>query len=391
MKILFAYRVNQHSKKLSGVFQKLIGQMDALHQKEVEVYVVCMSLSSQILAEYNKGKLQVISSWEGIPADAEKYHFWKNAVDAVLRVCPDVLYARYDKMLVTSDILDFFKYLSSLPQVTKCLEFATYPYDKENKNLQAVQTDRQFREQLKPYVDCIFSTSTNPTILDKKNHYFVNQLSAEQFKAASTSELPLIAKRVTLLSVANITESHGFDRVIRGLANFVDSHPDIEIVYNIVGDGDHKPYLESLVNELELDEVVNFKGFLTGRALKEQYNGASIGIASLALHRKNLLTSSTLKVREYLANGLPVCIAGHDSVLENFQYKIEFSETDSPIDVDQIVSFISYCDLPGIRKLIRQFARKNISWVNWAELVLEASINAHETMNLVDNNKYSNY
>lgn len=60
---------------------------------------------------------------------------------------------------------------------------------------------------------------------------------------------------------------------------------------------------------------VHFHGYVEGDRLLKLYKTADIGIGTLALHRKGMQEAAPLKVREYLAQGLPTIIAYDDPAL----------------------------------------------------------------------------
>jgi hypothetical protein len=70
---------------------------------------------------------------------------------------------------------------------------------------------------------------------------------------------------------------------------------------------------------------------------------ADVGIGTLALHRKQLHEASPLKVREYLAVGLPVLYAYEDpdaDVLGKGVLRIANSETNVDDEIDRVDAFV---------------------------------------------------
>lgn len=78
-------------------------------------------------------------------------------------------------------------------------------------------------------------------------------------------------------------------------------------------------------NSQALSSVLQICGYLSGAQYESFLASCDAGIASLALHRKNLHEASTLKVRQYLAMGLPVFSNHFDSSFpKNFPFYINF-------------------------------------------------------------------
>ncbi len=81
-------------------------------------------------------------------------------------------------------------------------------------------------------------------------------------------------RRPVLLTVGRLQERKGHDTVIRALPRLVSKFPSL--VYRIVGDGSRRPYLESLVAELEMASHVEFLGELDDHAMVRHYQTADL-------------------------------------------------------------------------------------------------------------------
>jgi glycosyltransferase involved in cell wall biosynthesis len=90
----------------------------------------------------------------------------------------------------------------------------------------------------------------------------------------------------------------------------------------------------------------NFKtfSFMGKNELIEIYKKASIGIASLALHRNSMKEASPLKVREYLSYGLPVIGAYQDTDFsgQDFYLELENNEDNIVNNIGVIKKFIEH-------------------------------------------------
>ena len=81
---------------------------------------------------------------------------------------------------------------------------------------------------------------------------------------------------------------------------------------------------------------VTWHGQLDRTALVEVLAGADIGLGTLALHRKAMDEASSLKVREYLALGLPVIYANVDLDADGLgEYVLRIANTESNV-VDEL-------------------------------------------------------
>ena len=106
---------------------------------------------------------------------------------------------------------------------------------------------------------------------------------------------------LTLVASAGM-DWHGVDKLLR----FAESTPDITV--NIVG------YSADDI-EMPIPANVRLHGFLGRTQLREIYLTTDVACGTLALHRKNMEEACTLKVREYLAYGVPVILAYRDTDL----------------------------------------------------------------------------
>jgi len=98
---------------------------------------------------------------------------------------------------------------------------------------------------------------------------------------------------------------HGVDKLIF-LAR---EYPDLQI--DIIG------YSPDALEMKHIPANVTVRGFLVGEEYRRAMSKADVGVGTLALHRKKMEEGSPLKVREYLAYGLPVVIGYQDTDLED--------------------------------------------------------------------------
>lgn len=145
------------------------------------------------------------------------------------------------------------------------------------------------------------------------------------------------------------TKWHGVDRLLQGLKNNSKKHPiHLDIIGNIM------PELKKKIIRLGLEDQVTLHGFKTGEDLDVMFDHSHIGVGTLALHRINLKQGAVLKVREYLARGLPFFIGYEDVDLyknDNLKpYYHQYPANDSALDLDTLWEFaksiyqIAHCE-----------------------------------------------
>lgn len=185
----------------------------------------------------------------------------------------------------------------------------------------------------------------------------------------SVDTLPLRNPRentdaIHILALASMSYWHGYDRLIRSLAEYTG---DQKILVHMVGgnDGGMLPEWQKLVSDLKLDDQVIFHGKMYGDELTEMFDLCDVGINSLALFRKNLDATSELKVREYAARGLPFVCSVEDPAFRFAEetFWIRVPNDDSIPDMGEIVEFALKirADKAHHRKL-RDYAEKYMTW-----------------------------
>lgn len=141
---------------------------------------------------------------------------------------------------------------------------------------------------------------------------------------------------VLLMLIGSAVSWHGQDRVIRGLADY---RGGVRISLVIVGSSSARDV--QLVEDLGVQDLVEFVGVSTGPALDLLFDRAHLGVASLAIHRKGLTQAAPLKTREYAARGLPIILGYRDPDLDDAFHDVclQVPADDSPVDMDGVVEF----------------------------------------------------
>jgi len=109
-----------------------------------------------------------------------------------------------------------------------------------------------------------------------------------------------------LIFVGHLLEKQGVQLVLRALPLVRERRPEAHLV--VVGDGPHRSALESLAHELELDEAVEFTGYVENHADVEELIGRSA--VGLAPYNPAIASFTAFadpgKIKNYLAAGVPV-------------------------------------------------------------------------------------
>ena len=150
---------------------------------------------------------------------------------------------------------------------------------------------------------------------------------------------------IRIIAVAAMCNFHGYERLIEGLHNYLvnggESAIELHLVGGVDAPGNDVAVYKSLVNEYNLQEQVIFYGPKSGNELDEIYNRCNLAVASLGMYKIGYKQANSLKVREYLAKGLPIITGCDTDVFENLDFDkfIQFSNDETPIDFNRVIEF----------------------------------------------------
>lgn len=171
--------------------------------------------------------------------------------------------------------------------------------------------------------------------------------------------------KIHILAVASMCEWHGYERIIKGLHEWKNERKE-QYVIDLVGDeGDGSlTKWKKLTEELELQSQVLFHGRMTGDKLTEIYNRATIGLCSLAMYKIGFTDGSVLKLREYMARGLPFVYAHNDPHMNmNMPWCLKIPNDDSPVCMDDVDEFVkNVISMDRLSDTMRNYAKDNMSW-----------------------------
>lgn len=169
--------------------------------------------------------------------------------------------------------------------------------------------------------------------------------------------------KIHLLALASMSVWHGYDRLIKGLAEYTGERKN-DIIIDMVGnegDGSLSKWKE-LTHTLALDNQVIFHGRLEGKELTDLFNQATLGVASLGMFRVGFSSGSILKLREYMARGLPFIYAADDiSIDSKKKWYLKVSNDETPILMENVVKFIEIIN-KNTSKEMRNYAKRNMTW-----------------------------
>lgn len=253
------------------------------------------------------------------------------------------------------------------------MEIPTYPYDQEYSSFSMklnLFIDRCFRKQFAKHLDRIITFSNYSKIfgiptLQLSNGIDFNEIPIKQ-QVNDTS------RQVHLIGVAEIHYWHGYDRLIKGLANYYTTRPQYKVYFHIVGKFTAKREYEAcipIIKENQLDPYIILHGPLYGEALNSLFEQCDMGVGSLGRHRSGITNIKTLKNREYAARGIPFIYSEIDEDFEDMPYILKIPANEDAVDVQQIINFYNHTNSTPTK--IRE-SIKHLSWNEQMNKVIEA-------------------
>ena len=252
-------------------------------------------------------------------------------------------------------------------------EIPTYPYDNEFSDNSDWNTkvglwiDKKYRNLLSRQMDAIVTFSDAKIIFGQRAINISNGVDFESIPL-HTRQRP-VNDQLHLIGVAEVHFWHGFDRMVAGIGEYYKNGGHRDVYFHIVG-GVHPAYMrdlpqapgfQTLIDKYGIGGKILFHGTLFGQQLDDVFNQCQFAIGSLARHRSGITVIKTLKNREYATRGIPFIYSEQDSDFDNQPYIIKAPADESPIDIQQILDFMSNFDMEpdSIRKTVEHLAWKN--------------------------------
>lgn len=165
----------------------------------------------------------------------------------------------------------------------------------------------------------------------------LTQGNGVELSEVSLRKTPLDFSGINLMFVSGSSNKwHGIDRLIRGIYNYKGVS---KITLHIVGKVHHS--IENDLRTIEDKCALHRHGVLDRSELSVVSERCNIGVGSLGLHRLEMYEGSTLKVREYMAMGLPFMLSYNDiDVDASYGYCLRYPANDSPVDLRKVDDFL---------------------------------------------------
>ncbi|WP_418667977.1 hypothetical protein [Allofournierella sp.] len=167
---------------------------------------------------------------------------------------------------------------------------------------------------------------------------------------------------LNLISVANETVYHGYDRLIYSIYCYYKNPRDYSVKLYLVGEISDKT--KDLVKKLKLENQVVLCGKNHGEELDNIYKKCNMAVGPLGQHRVGGKKDTGLKTKEYFARGIPYFYAGEERLIPpNYPFVMEVPSDESSIDFEQVFCFWKQVEkIQNHAEQMRKFAKENYSW-----------------------------
>ena len=360
-----------------GVSQKIFTQAKAFAQLGYQTDVVMRSGSDFLLFHFPHGESE---NWKMDSSRIwpQRKFFYKDAVNKLNLGTYDGFYIRYQ-------LCDYY-FLKLLRQIKKLqkkaakivVEIPTYPYAdvcKESLKKQVLYfQDQLFACCLKRYINRFVIYTEQSKIYGIPAICTQNGIDVDTYQVRS--KIVPVPGVIRLIAIANTTPSHGYDRLIEGIALYKKENPDgWNFKFYIVGEGTQIPFYKEQVKREGLEETVIFVGRKPKGELYKYVEEADIGVDSLAAFRVHLETTSSLKSREYLCYGLPFITASKvTGIDENLQWIIRMPNDETPLNMNEIIEFYTKIEKYGsvrVAEELHKYAKEHVDAIQTLRCVTE--------------------
>lgn len=348
MKLLYIALCDLGDAGQSGIKKKIENQIKCF-KKEYDIYLVTqLNWFFCIYHDKDLVEKKALLTFEDIYHNINNY-IKENSID-----CVYIRYLRTNMWM--NELLKKLKKSG----VKVIIEFPTIPYDIEIQGSTELEEDMLYRNKLKKYVKMSTNYNGLKSVFGIPSIPLHNGINLEDIPLKKENQ----SEEINLIAVATMNYWHGYDRLIKGLANYY-KKDDVKKIIKLVlvGSGNETSKYQNLIKQNNLNEYVSLKGAIFDEGLDEEFNNADIAVGVLGQYRKNADAASPIKTKEYCSRGIPMILGHKDLAFEGdlpFIYHVANDDTD--INIEEIIQFYLQCKENCSGKEIRSYSEINLTW-----------------------------
>lgn len=371
--VLFVMRYPLHCG--DNLITKFDGQMAAVREIGHSVHWLGWSPEGIWLCGDGEPELIRKTSLSRLPAYCHTLlhcHIMEGVRIATERIKPDLIYLRFMRTFAGAPAALAFAKKAGAKLV---VEHPTYPFA-NGKTTSLIRKpffwycDKVF-QKIEPMIDLytLIGDPCDGTLNGRPAMNILNGVDVDRF---SLHKPRADAEDIHMLALASMSRWQGYDRLLHAMAAY---HGNEKLVLHMAGeDGDGSlAQWRALAEELGIADQVVFEGAVYGEKLDDLVACCDIGIGGLGLYRKKQFVSMPLKLREYMACGLPFVYAVDDPTMpDEPRFCLRIPNDDSIPDMEQLVTFAKQAKTDAeAPALMHAYAREHMSWTGILKPVLE--------------------
>ena len=356
--------------KANGISKKIHYQVKALKECGVDVRLCHYDVTPYGERRWMVNDEVIADFGTGFAAKVWRRVYYSPIIDYARREGIDFVYMRsfHNASPFTLRLVKLLKRTGA----KVVMEIPTYPYDQEYITRSSkfhLAIDRCFRKKLAKSLDNIITFSNAKNIFGGHTIRISNGIDFEEIPMRKHQNDT--TKELHLIGVAEVHYWHGFDRLVRGLADYYRNNPEYKVYFHIVGplSGEReRAEILPVIRDNHLEPYVLLHGPLHGDELDAMFEKADFAIGSLGRHRSGITSIKTLKNREYAARGFAFTYSETDEDFDSTPYVWKVQPAESPIDIQELIKFRNTLKMTPAE--IRESVRP-LSWKTQMQKVID--------------------
>lgn len=375
MNLIYITALDVLDKEKCGIYGKISGQINAMKRNDINVYFGHFYGNDKFIIELNEQNC-ILEAY-GKNTRAKFSSIYNKLFDYIREKSIKTVYIRFvslDKNAINfyqslknngiKVIIEFYSHNLEL-EASKTIKrlLANKEYLKAFKNKISLCINKYYFKKLHNCVDLIVTTTEIEKLY---NIPTINVINGIDTNLTNIRKKMINEYDFNIISVAMISPWHGYDRVIKGIANYYKNGGKLNILYSVIGDGEEKINLEFLVKNLGLEKHVVFPGIKLGKELDYYYSIADVALEMLAGFRRTQGQISSIKMAEYFAKGIPVIFSSeknlYSSEVNKYCYRVP--NNDSDISIQEIIDFSIKLQKNeyNVESSMHSIAKKEFEW-----------------------------
>lgn len=184
-------------------------------------------------------------------------------------------------------------------------------------------------------------------------------IDADSVVIRTTPKLDKVFKMVFLKGANGQAEYNGLDRLMKGMKAYSGEYATELHIY-----GKDLLYETNLAKTIGVNESVFCWPYQSQAELSQLLNQFHIGIGTLALHRKGIKSTTTIKNREYCKYRIPFIFAHADIDFLESEYSFfkQLLSDETSIDLRSIIEWYKYLDFNNLSSQFDSIVQSKLSY-----------------------------